>query len=51
MHPVTVLADHEPSQAARAAAFDPPISPNHRVPVQVHRADPHAAEVAMRLGE
>ena len=49
MHPVTVLADHHPCQTARAAAFDPPIGPYHRVPVQVHRADPHAAEVAMRL--
>jgi GrpB-like predicted nucleotidyltransferase (UPF0157 family) len=28
---------------------DPPIGPYHRVPVQVHQADPHAPEVARRL--
>jgi GrpB-like predicted nucleotidyltransferase (UPF0157 family) len=49
MHPVTVLADHQPSQAATAAAFDPPIGPYRRVPVQVHQADPHAPRVARRL--
>jgi GrpB-like predicted nucleotidyltransferase (UPF0157 family) len=49
MHRVAVHADHQPSQATGAAAFDPPIGPYHRVPVQVHRADPHATEVAGRL--
>jgi GrpB-like predicted nucleotidyltransferase (UPF0157 family) len=28
---------------------DPPIGPYHRVPVQVHQANPHAPEVARRL--
>jgi GrpB-like predicted nucleotidyltransferase (UPF0157 family) len=49
MHPVTVLADHQPSQAATAAAFDPPIGPYRRVPVQVYQADPRAPRVASRL--
>ena len=49
MHRVAVMADHQPSRATRPAAFNPPIGPYHRVPVQVHRADPHAAEVAGRL--
>jgi GrpB-like predicted nucleotidyltransferase (UPF0157 family) len=46
---VAVLADHQPCQAPRTAAFDALIGPYHRVPVQVHRADPHAPEVAGRL--
>jgi GrpB-like predicted nucleotidyltransferase (UPF0157 family) len=49
MHRVAVLADHQPSQATRAAASDPPIGPYHCVPVQVHQADPHAPAVARRL--
>jgi len=44
-----VLADQQPSQATRTATSDPPIGPYHRVPVQVHQADPHAPQVARRL--
>jgi GrpB-like predicted nucleotidyltransferase (UPF0157 family) len=49
MHHVAVLAGQQPSQATRTAASDLPIGPYHRGPVQVHQADPHAAEVAGRL--
>ena len=49
MHRVAVVADQQPSQAARAAAFDPPIGLYHRVQVQVHPADPHAADAARHL--
>jgi len=49
MHHVAVLADHHPSPATGAAAFDPPIGPYHRVAVQIHRADPQTAAVAGRL--
>jgi GrpB-like predicted nucleotidyltransferase (UPF0157 family) len=49
MHRVAVLADHQPPQATRAAASELPIGPYHRVPVQVHEADPHAPAVAGRL--
>jgi GrpB-like predicted nucleotidyltransferase (UPF0157 family) len=49
MHRVAVLANQQPSQATRTAASDLPIGPYQRVPVQVHRADPHAPEVAGRL--
>lgn len=50
MHHIAVVPDtQQPSQAPRAAAVEPPIGPYHRVPVVVHRADPHAAAVAGRL--
>jgi GrpB-like predicted nucleotidyltransferase (UPF0157 family) len=49
MHHVAVLVDQPPSQATTTAVSDPPIGPYHRVPVQVHQADPHAPAVAGRL--
>jgi dephospho-CoA kinase len=49
MRRVAVVTDQQPSQAPRATAVEPPIGPYHRVPVVVHRADPHAAAVAGRL--
>jgi GrpB-like predicted nucleotidyltransferase (UPF0157 family) len=49
MHGVAVLTDQQPSQSTICATFHPPIGPYHRVPVQVHQADPHAPEVARRL--
>ena len=49
MHGVAVRTDQQPSQAATATASHPPIGPYHRVPVQVHQADPHASQVAGRL--
>ena len=51
MHGVAVLTDQQPSQATITSASHPPIGPYHRVPVQVHQADPHAPEVARRLIE
>ena len=49
MHRVADVADHQPSQPTRLAASGPVIGPYQRVPVQIHRADPHAAAVAGRL--
>ena len=49
MHCVAVVADQQPSQATGAAVPGRAIGPYHRVPVQVHRADPQAAAVAGRL--
>jgi GrpB-like predicted nucleotidyltransferase (UPF0157 family) len=49
MRRAIVLADQSPSQATRTATSGPPIGPYHRVPVQVHQADPHAPQVARRL--
>ena len=49
MRRAIVLADQQPSQATRTATSGPPIGPYHRVPVQVHQADPHAPQVARRL--
>jgi GrpB-like predicted nucleotidyltransferase (UPF0157 family) len=49
MHGVAALTDQQPSQAATATASHPPIGPYHRVPVQVHQADPNAPQVARRL--
>ena len=49
MHGVAVLTDQQPSQATITSASHPPIGPYHRVPVQVHQADPHASQVARRL--
>ena len=49
MHGVAVLTDRQPSQAPIPSASHPPIGPYHRVPVQVHQADPHASQVARRL--
>jgi GrpB-like predicted nucleotidyltransferase (UPF0157 family) len=51
MHGATVLTDQHPSDPAVTAASRPPIGPYRRVPVQVHRPDPHAPEVARRLIE
>jgi GrpB-like predicted nucleotidyltransferase (UPF0157 family) len=51
MHSVADLTDHHPSDPAMTAAPRPPIGPYRRVPVQVHRPDPHAPEVARRLIE
>jgi GrpB-like predicted nucleotidyltransferase (UPF0157 family) len=50
MHRIAVVPDNQqPSQATRAADLEPPIGPYDRVPVVVHRADPHAGAVAGRL--
>jgi len=49
VHRVAVLANQQPSQATRATTPDLPIGPYHRVPVQVHHADPQAPAVASRL--
>jgi GrpB-like predicted nucleotidyltransferase (UPF0157 family) len=49
MHRVAVLPGHRPSEAALGGTSHPPIGAYHRVPVQVHQADPHAPEVARRL--
>jgi len=49
MHGVAVLTGQQPSQATIPSASHPPIGPYHRVPVQVHQADPHASQVARRL--
>ena len=49
MHGVAVLTDQQPSQVTITSVSHPPIGPYHRVPVQVHQADPHAPEVARRL--
>jgi GrpB-like predicted nucleotidyltransferase (UPF0157 family) len=49
MRRAIVLADQQPSQATRTATSGRPIGPYHRVPVQVHQADPHAPQVARRL--
>jgi GrpB-like predicted nucleotidyltransferase (UPF0157 family)/polyisoprenoid-binding protein YceI len=38
-----------PSEVGTTAASQPPIGRYRRLPVQVHQADPHAAEVARRL--
>jgi GrpB-like predicted nucleotidyltransferase (UPF0157 family) len=51
MHSATVLTDQHPSDPAMTAAPRPPIGPYRRAPVQVHRPDPHAPEVARRLIE
>jgi GrpB-like predicted nucleotidyltransferase (UPF0157 family) len=51
MHSVAHLTDHHPSDPAMTAAPRPPIGPYRRAPVQVHRPDPHAPEVARRLIE
>jgi GrpB-like predicted nucleotidyltransferase (UPF0157 family) len=49
MHSVIVLADHHLSHAAMTETSHPPIGPYLRAPVEIHEADPHAAEVAGRL--
>jgi GrpB-like predicted nucleotidyltransferase (UPF0157 family) len=49
MHRVAVLPGHRPSQAPVGETSNPPIGSYHRVPVEVHRADPNAPEVASRL--
>jgi len=49
MHRVAALPGHRPPEAAMGGTCHPPIGPYHRVPVQVHQADPHAPKVARRL--
>ena len=49
MHGVAVPTDQQPSQATITSTSHPPIGPYHRVPVEVHQADPHAPQVARRL--
>jgi GrpB-like predicted nucleotidyltransferase (UPF0157 family) len=49
MDNVAVLPGHQPVQPAMSETSRPPIGPYHRVPVEVHQADPHAPEVASRL--
>jgi GrpB-like predicted nucleotidyltransferase (UPF0157 family) len=49
MHGVAVRTDQQPSQATITSASHPPIGPYHRVPVQLHQADPHAPQVARHL--
>jgi dephospho-CoA kinase len=49
MHGVAVPTDQQPSQATITSTSHPPIGPYHRVPVQLHQADPHAPQVARRL--
>jgi GrpB-like predicted nucleotidyltransferase (UPF0157 family) len=49
MDNVAVLPGHQPVQSAMSETSRPPIGPYHRVPVEVHQADPHAPEVASRL--
>jgi GrpB-like predicted nucleotidyltransferase (UPF0157 family) len=48
MHVVAALTDPSPA-AVPTAASEPPIGRYHRVPVEVHPADPDAPEVASRL--
>jgi GrpB-like predicted nucleotidyltransferase (UPF0157 family) len=49
MHRVAVLPRQRPAEAAVGEISHPPIGSYHRVPVEVHQADPHAPEVARRL--
>jgi GrpB-like predicted nucleotidyltransferase (UPF0157 family) len=49
MHGVAVPTDQQPSQATITSASHPLIGPYHRVPVEVHQADPHAPQVARHL--
>ena len=49
MYRVATRTDPQLSDVGTAAACRPPIGRYHRVPVQVHRPDPHAPQVARRL--
>ncbi len=49
MHSVALVTGRPPPRAASTLASQPPIGWYHRVPVEVHQADPQAPEVARRL--
>jgi GrpB-like predicted nucleotidyltransferase (UPF0157 family) len=49
MSSVAIATDPNASRAATTAASEPVIGRYHRLPVEVHEADPYAPEVARRL--
>jgi GrpB-like predicted nucleotidyltransferase (UPF0157 family) len=49
MHSVAALTNPHQSDADTTCPSDPPIGHYLRVPVEVHKADPHAPEAARRL--
>lgn len=49
MHSLSVPTDPQRSDAGRTGACTPPVGRYWRVPVEIHKADPDASEVARRL--